>query len=151
MRGEKGWAHSTAPQSHFPVEVFPDDRHWGETRQRRTEQHSPKHREDRGRGKKEGRGQEHVLFWNTSTWHRLKYQASWQEEQRDWAVFISSALDRKAQPRKASRLALHRSACLIVLSTAGPPGDGWSDRHVTDRNNHFLAAPGVDWTFCGRS
>lgn len=51
MRGEKGWAHSTAPQSHFPVEVFPDDRHWGETRQRRTDQHSPKDREDRVRGK----------------------------------------------------------------------------------------------------
>lgn len=42
---------STAPQSHFPVEVFPDDRHWGETRQRRTELHSTKHREDTTRGK----------------------------------------------------------------------------------------------------
>lgn len=51
MRGERGWAHSTAPQSHFPVEVFPDDRHWGETQQRRTDQHRTKHREDRVRGK----------------------------------------------------------------------------------------------------
>ena len=42
---------STAPQSHFPVEVFPDDRHWGETRQRRTETHSTKHREDTTREK----------------------------------------------------------------------------------------------------
>lgn len=39
MRGERAWARSTAPQSHFPVEVFPDERHWGETRQRRTEKH----------------------------------------------------------------------------------------------------------------
>lgn len=37
MRGER--AQSTAPQSHFPVEVFPDKRHWGKTRPRRKERH----------------------------------------------------------------------------------------------------------------
>lgn len=100
---------------------------------------------------KEGRSQEHVLFGSMSTWHQLKYQASWQEEQRDWAVFISSVLDRKAQPWRVSRLALQRSERLILLSTSGPRDDCWSDRHVTDRNNHFLATPGVDWTFPGRN
>lgn len=53
-----------------------------------------------------------------STWHRLKYQASWQEERRDWAVFISFALEREAQPRRASRLAFKRSERLVVLSRA---------------------------------
>lgn len=55
MRGERGRAHSTAPQSHFPVEVFSDDRHWGETRQRRTDQH-PRSTGRTETEEKEGRG-----------------------------------------------------------------------------------------------
>lgn len=149
--GERGWAHRTAPQSHFPVEVFPDDRHWGEERLRRTEQHSPKHREDRGRGKR--RGEARSMCWfrvcQPDTGSCIEPAG---KKNTETELFSSPLLwIRKAQPWTASLLALERSDRLIALSRAGARDDDQSDRHVTDRNNHFLAAPGVDWTLSGRS
>lgn len=60
----------------------------------------------------------------------------------------------RPSPRRASQPGLQRDHSVRQsCSAAGPqnPQLRQGTGHVTDRNNNFLAAPGVDWTFSGRS